>query len=101
MTVAFEFEEKKEEEENPGKVKVSSLGFILAFTYYGQGPVYRSGVELFWCSERPRNTRRHVSRVARLFPGGTRGAFCCCCPDGAAVATWVRAGPPPAVGFLL
>lgn len=35
MTVAFEFEEKKEEEENPGKVKV--WGFCLfvcfAFTY--------------------------------------------------------------------
>lgn len=42
MTVAFEFEDKKEEEENPGKVKVSSAGFILGFTYYGQGSVCRS-----------------------------------------------------------
>uniref|UniRef100_A0A8C5J772 Leucine rich repeat containing 7 n=1 Tax=Junco hyemalis TaxID=40217 RepID=A0A8C5J772_JUNHY len=33
MTVAFEFEDKKEEEENPGKVKVSAAGFILGFTY--------------------------------------------------------------------
>lgn len=32
MTVAFEFEEKKEEEENAGKVKVSSIWFILEFT---------------------------------------------------------------------
>ncbi|KFO53664.1 Leucine-rich repeat-containing protein 7 [Corvus brachyrhynchos] len=39
MTVAFEFEDKKEEEENPGKVKVSSAGFILGFTYYGQGSI--------------------------------------------------------------
>uniref|UniRef100_A0A8C0UB12 Leucine rich repeat containing 7 n=1 Tax=Cyanistes caeruleus TaxID=156563 RepID=A0A8C0UB12_CYACU len=37
MTVAFEFEDKKEEEENPGKVKVSTAGFILGFTQYGQG----------------------------------------------------------------
>lgn len=42
MTVAFEFEEKKEEEENAGKVKVSSISFILVFTYYSQGPIYRS-----------------------------------------------------------
>lgn len=41
MTVAFEFEDKKEEEENPGKVKVNSAGFILEFTYYGQGSTCR------------------------------------------------------------
>lgn len=32
MTVAFEFEEKKEEEENPGKVKV--WGFVCLFVLH-------------------------------------------------------------------
>lgn len=64
MTVAFEFEEKKEEEENAGKVKVSSIWFILVFTCYGQGQIYRSGIELFLCSKYPEGTRHHVSSRA-------------------------------------
>lgn len=39
MTVAFEFEDKKEEEENPGKVKVRTAGFILGLISYGQGSI--------------------------------------------------------------
>lgn len=39
MTVAFEFEDKKEEEENPGKVKVSIAGFILRFISCAQGSI--------------------------------------------------------------
>lgn len=64
MTVAFEFEEKKEEEENAGKVKVSSVSFNLVFTCYGQGPIYRSGVELFLCSTYTESTCHHVASRA-------------------------------------
>lgn len=47
MTVAFEFEDKKEEEENPGKVKVRSAGFILGFTDLFTG-FNIAGLELNW-----------------------------------------------------
>lgn len=43
MTVAFEFEDKKEEEENPGKVKVSIAGIHFLCTGFNI-----AGLELKW-----------------------------------------------------